>query len=151
MITFILINAQQRTVERQDFESFEQALPAVGLQPGQIDFGALTPTLHLAVYEFGLFQPKKATSYFHIGRRLYAGNAVMFETDEDGVTVSSTSRILDPTKGGAIIALEDGRATRLRFLTGDQAETAMQMGEIDRPQMSVNNVLLWQWPEPRKT
>jgi len=130
---FCIINATEFTVKMIDADDFNSALRAAGLQPGEVDFGALSRHLHIAVYEFGMYLPLLEQKFFSLGRNLYVGNAVLFACDDVGETVS-------------LPALPS-----VMFYKGaTEVERAIHRGEIDRPRVALNDAVLWQWPQPRR-
>lgn len=92
--------------------------------------------MEIVVYEFGLREPVEKHKYFSIGNVLYAGNAVIFAVGAEGETVDITDAQLH---------------TILSHTTfhhnAAAVEWNIQQGWIDRPQMLVNDELLWQWPQ----
>jgi hypothetical protein len=129
---FCIINPTELTAKMVDVEDFHAALKVAGLKQGQIDFGALSRYLHIAVYEFGLYLPLDQQKYFSLGRNLYIGNAVFFGSDDHGETINLPR--LPPV---------------MFYRDADAVERAIQRDEIDRPIVSVNGAVLWQWPQPR--
>jgi hypothetical protein len=133
---FGIIDAENRIAVIEDHADFRAALAAVGLRSGAIDFGGVSrhPIIQIVVYEYGLFVPRDQQHYFALNGRLYAGNAVLEQADDEG-------RAVDLEKMPAV-----------RFLpTGDDAENAIQKGLVPRPKMSRDGVVYWQWPQPRPT
>lgn len=132
---FGLVKATDRKAELADLPDFDAALRAVGLAPGHVDHGSLSPWLAYAVDEFGLFVPPEEQSYFALpGGALGAGNAVLYAVGDRGETVDLLQ--LPP----------------LRFYGRGrlEVERAITRCEVARPVMSVNGVVLWKWPEPRQ-
>jgi len=127
---FGLIDAKRRTAKIEDFADFNQALAAVGLQQGHIDFGQLTEHVHIAVWEYGLFAPTHAVQYFSIVRMLFAGNAVVYASDNTGATIDLP--MLPPV---------------MFFRDVEAVEQAITFGQVARPQTTVNGAVLWQWPD----
>lgn len=134
---FVLIDPAARSWQMADHPTLDEALRAVGLKPGQVDFGSLGMGISIVVDEFGLFADPAKTSYFALGRGLYAGNAVIFAASpHDGETIDVP------------LELMDGGPTP-RWLTAEGVEAAIQAGKIRRPQHTINNgPPTWQWPQP---
>lgn len=132
---FGIIDPRTKTAKVAEFASFDDALEAAGLKPGQIDFGALSRALSIVVYEYGLFEPMEQTDYFSIKRKLYAGNALIYATNEAGETIS-----LPPSKKFPVEVkfYDDGKA----------ALQAIEMEEIDQPSISIGDTVEWVWPQP---
>jgi hypothetical protein len=71
---------------------------------------------------------------FQIGRRLFAGNALLFAYEALGNTID----------------FEQIDNIGVTFFGGAAAvERAIAAGIIDRPTFSVNGETVWQWPQPR--
>lgn len=122
---FILI--RKGTIEHSECKDLDEALEKVDLAPGQVDFGNVTRHLNIVVYEFGLYS-EKVQHYFSIFKQLYVGNAVLFASDDVGNTVDITS---DPP----VMFYRDTL----------MVEEAIKRGAINRPQVSVNGNVIWQW------
>src|SRR5262245_37661642 len=127
---FLIIKAKEQKVEFVDLPNFDAALKATGLEKGRIDFGTLTPNIHIVVYEFGLLEPPADHSFVAIGRQVLAGNVLMFGSDDEGDT--------------ADIPLEKPPAISF-FPNSKAVEKSIQLGLVDRPQSTVNGVVTWQW------
>lgn len=112
-------------------EELRDALVQAGLDPSAVDHGSVTRSMGIVVYEFGLFQPTAETSYFSLGGRLYAGNAVLYGVNEMGETVD--------LKTLAIPYWLDTEA---------DVEAAIKAGLCPRPVMSINGDQYWNWPQP---
>lgn len=126
---FGLVNATESTVQTSEFEDLQAAAKALGLRMGAVDFGGLTPNLNLIVYEFGLFVDPDAQRFFAVGMQLYAGNAVIFQTNDAGDTVDLSEPL-----------------PLIRFFpTAKDVEQAISAGQIRRPQTAVNGQVTWQW------
>lgn len=128
---FGIIDAKRRTAAIGDYRDMEDAQRAAGLDPGAVDFGALSKHVHIVVWEYGLFAPTNAIHYFSVVGKLYAGNAVIFAADDSGRTIDLP--MLPPV---------------VFFQNADAVEKAIERGELQRPQMAVNGAVLWQWPDP---
>jgi hypothetical protein len=132
------IDAIAQRISVIEHGSFAAAKLACGL--GNVDSGALRHEpgvggTQIVVAAFGLFEPATLQSFFAVGPRLYAGNALLLACDGAGNTVDIH---------------EDLSILPVRFFdTAGQVERAIRRGEIARPTMSVNGATLWQWPDPR--
>jgi hypothetical protein len=134
-ILFAIVNPEHGTVICDRYKDATEAVKAASLQPGQVDHGTLTHNLAIIVYEFSLKQPPHEQHFFRIGHNLYAGNAVLYSYNEMGETVDLHIR------SGSL-------SNRLRFKfyqSIDEIESDIATGELNRPQMSVNGEVLWQW------
>lgn len=127
---FGIIKPKDVKTEIVDVASMDYALKLAGLTRGQTDHGHIAQNLHVVVYEFGLFVPPEETAYFAIGSSMGAGNAVLYATDERGETV-------------------DLKAMPPVFFFGsvEAIEQAIRVGQINRPEIRMNNELLWAWPQ----
>jgi hypothetical protein len=104
----------------------------------KVDHGVVAPPdyrhhpigIAIIVDEFSLFKMPTEQRYFAIGRRLYAGNAVLYGYDSAGETHD----------------LPHMPAPMFMTLLG--IEEAIASGQIDRPSMFVNGEQVWQWPDP---
>lgn len=105
---------------------------------GGVDHGVVIPAhavpgrlgVAIVVDQFSLYVPPEHQRYFVIGRHLYAGNAVLYGFNEEGMTV-------DLPMMPVVV-----------FITRSGIEEAIQAGQIDRPMMAINDVKLWEWPNP---
>lgn len=82
----------------------------------------------IVVDQFSLYVPPEHQRYFTIGRRLYAGNAILYGYNEEGMTVDLP---LMPV---------------VVFITRAGIEAAIRAGSIDRPTMTANDEKIWEWP-----
>jgi hypothetical protein len=130
---FVMIDPKQRTVSTIDVASIEDAMRTAGLTPGRVDFGAITRNLSYVVYEFGLFTPASEQHYAAVGNTLIAGPCVMFGVGEEGETLDLVQALAPPV---------------LFFRDAAEVEVAIAAGQIRRPEMAVNNEVLWHWPQP---
>jgi hypothetical protein len=133
---FMIIETELRTIRNVDAESLDDVIAMAGLKRGAIDFGALTPYMSIIVGEYAMFVPAERQSYVAIGDHLYAGNAVVFGVDHGGATTDIE-----------ITAHAFGSACR--FMRGEQqVENAIKANAVERPQISVDGNVIWQWPQP---
>lgn len=129
MKRYMLVDADKRTTDdTRYFEDYKAALLAVGLKPMEVDFGNVTARHSVIVYEYGLKQPISETKYFAIGRQLFAGNAVLFFSDDMGETVD-----WHPLP----------RDLPIRFVNDPELE--IKIGTLVRPAMRVNGEVVWEW------
>lgn len=129
MSKYLLI--RKGTTELMDCADFKVALAAVGLEQGRVDFGTLTMRpvcLTVVVYEFGLLEPPEQHHFFSIGNGLFAGNAVVYQCNEEGETVDITH--VPPV---------------LHYRDCVEAERAVVAGQVRRPETAVNGRVMWQW------
>jgi hypothetical protein len=133
---FGLIQPAIRRATIADFADIQAAQRSVGLSPGEVDFGGV-PTvderrLHIVVFEFSFFVPAHAQNYFAIGGSPYAGAAVLFASDIDGATIDLAPP-LPPIEF---------------FDDAQQFEAAIKLGAVIRPEIKINGMRVWAWPEP---
>jgi len=126
---FGIVKPRTREGYTVECETLRDAELVAELDPGAVDHGVVADGIGIVVYEFGLFVPPVDQSYFAIGGRLYAGNAVLYGFHEDGETA-------DLVRLPQISMLSDYRAV----------ERAIAERRIVRPEMSVNGKVMWQWP-----
>lgn len=138
MTAYGIIDPFTRHIALLQCESFEVALRAAGLKPGEVDFGNVTPRLTVVVYEYSLVDRKQSQRFFALfpgGRGdlgiLFGGGAVLFQTDDTGATVD-----LDPPDWLALTEFYDD---------GHDADWAIRKGRVDRPRQSINGVICWEW------
>lgn len=131
---FGIIDPVAKSAKVKKFASFDDALDAAGLKPGEIDFGQLGPGLSIVVYEYGLFVPMAQTAYFAISGRLFAGTALIHAINEMGETVSLSSKTFPVD----ITYFEDGAA----------ALRAIEADEIAQPSIAIGKETIWVWPQP---
>jgi hypothetical protein len=131
------IDVENCSTTTVDHENLDAAKRACGLR--NVDFVTLTHTrgvggVQIVVDEFGLYAPVNQQRYFSIGRRLFAGNALLFAYEALGNTID----------------FEQIDNIGVTFFGGAAAvERAIAAGIIDRPTFSVNGETVWQWPQPR--
>jgi hypothetical protein len=133
---FGIIDPQTTRVEFVDAADLNKAKIAAGLDPDRVDHGIVWRDFQIGgtsivVYEFGLYLPRDRARYFAIGRSLFAGPAVLYGFDAAGETV-------DLRELPAVFFFRDA----------DEVERAIGTGQIGRPVMSMNDQILWRWPEP---
>lgn len=133
MTTFGLLRANLFSFVLAQFENLEEAERAIGLNPGQVDHGQLTRGISYVCYEFGLYLPPHQTFYAAIGTKLIVDRAVFYAVNQVGETVDLQSL---PT----VAYYGRGRA---------RVEAAIEAGVVERPCIKVNNLLIWEWPDPR--
>ena len=137
---FGIIDPKACTVDVIDFKDTLAAYTLAGLDPNQTDHGVLMSlpngALCFVVYEFGFYVPADRQHYFAFGPRLVAGNAVAYQVDAFGYTVSMApgiaARIIKPTW----------------FKSAADVEAAIAAGTVSRPEVSINGEVIWAWPNP---
>lgn len=128
---FILIKPVDTKVDIIEAANFDEAKARAGLDG--VDFGTLGRDLSICIHEAGLLQ-ELGQGYFSVGRRLYAGEAVIFAFDDQGDTVD-----IEPND---VFEIQNN----IRFYANaEEAEQAIGKGRIDRPQNAVNGKVLWRW------
>lgn len=133
---FAIVDAFARTITIEDHKDIQDAMALVDLKSIHVDHGVVTQArpvgLAIIVHEFGLFRDVNEQAYFSIGRQLFAGNAVLYGYDKRGETVDIPG------------------TPRVVFLQNIAAvERNIQLGMVQRPEISVNGVVMWRWPDPR--
>jgi hypothetical protein len=131
---FGIIDPRACTFTVRDFADVDAAELAAGLTPGAVDHGTVARRVGIIVSEYGLYEHPAAQHYFSIDRRLYAGPAVLYQTDSRGVTID----------------LEfGGRWFGTWYANADAIEEAIAAGKIDRPQVGIGDAVVWRWPAPK--
>lgn len=131
-IKYGVISPYTRQFYVMEARDLDTAKRAAGLKPLETDHGRVTDNLFIVVYEYGLTDPKPDQAYFCLFGNLYAGGAVLYQIDERGATVDFEP---DPELIDSI-----------RFYgSANEAELAIRMGFVRRPQTSVNGVVCWEW------
>ena len=128
---FQIIKPKTKECPTFDGKDVREAAVAAGLELNQVDHGMIHRKLGIMVYEFSLFVPPAEQSYFSLGGRLYAGNAVLYSIDDRGETVDMKHFVVPHW-------LPDREAV----------EKMIAAKACARPQMAVNGEVLWRWPEP---
>ena len=133
---FVVIDARLRIVvpiAANSGEIYELA----GLDTFHVDHAVVARSpetgigIAIAVHEHGLFQPPADCFYFSVGRKMYAGNAVLYAFDGAGRTIDM------PAQPPPVMFYRSHR----------ELEAAIERGEIDRPQTLINNIVVWRWPD----
>jgi hypothetical protein len=126
---FAIIDVNDKTVVPVECPDLVVAQTMVGLK--KVDHGVVAPGIGIVVDEFGLYVPPDKQSYFAIFGRLYAGHGVLYAFNKGGESVD-------------LIAIPP-----VLFMPGAAAvERCIELGTVQRPQISVNGVVTWQWPDP---
>jgi hypothetical protein len=140
---YIVIDVTKQVITLQQFKELSDALKYAGLAQGEVDWSGMGHTadgrhVTLMAYEFGL-RPDMAgdrlpSKYCRIGNQMYAGNLVLFAADKEGDNADMTDVDLAFLKR-QIEWLPDAAA----------CEMAIEDGRVQRPQMSVNGEVMWEW------
>lgn len=131
---YVIVKPKTREVYANNFDTIQDAMVDAGLEPHAVDMGVLARGLGYVVYEYGLFDPPSQTSYCGIAGRLIPGPTVLYGFDEAGETID----------------LRRSEIPDVAFYLGvNDVEAAIDRNEIERPEISVNGAVLWQWPQPR--
>jgi len=130
---FGIIDPRSARAEIIDAPDWYTAGKEVGIVAGQTDHGLIVRDksggLGYFVYEFGMFVPDQR--YCSIGRILIAGSAVLYEFDGEGES------------------MDLGEMPPVVFYGNDeQVENAIAAGHVERPQVKINDVVFWTWPDP---
>lgn len=133
---FGILDPEKLTFELVEAANGHAAYKLARLHPMKTDHGTLmrlpnAGLINYVCYEFAFFVPVTKQHYCAIGDRLIAGRAVIYQTNRHGYTID----------------LDGWRITPTWFGSADQVETAIAAGVVNRPMLSVNGELLWQWPQ----
>jgi hypothetical protein len=126
---FATIDVDHTQVTVVDGPNLEAVQIVMGLD--KVDHGVVAPGIGIVVDEFGLYTPTDKQSYFAIFGRLYAGNAVLYGFNRQGESVDLLT--LPPV---------------LFMPSAAAVERNIELGIVHRPQITVNGVVTWQWPDP---
>lgn len=132
----ILIDPYNESVSYVNVDGVDSIRKAARIDGG-LDYGNLGGSLTIWVYEFGLVRYVPGMRYFALhDRQLRAGRAVITAYDGWGETIDVPD------------TLPPGHWLGVRYL-GDReaAILAVESGEVDRPQVKVNGVVVWSWPD----
>ena len=127
---FAIIEPATQAVIPAECNDIRDAMALAGL--GHVDHSVIMPGLGIALYGFGLLALPAEQSYFAIHGRLYAGNAVLYAFNKAGETVS---------------LLQCGMPDVMFMPDADAVEHNIALGLVERPQITVNGLITWQWPE----
>jgi hypothetical protein len=139
---FVIIKPAERTVEDVEAAEPHDVFERVGLERLRTDSGIIgRPSekhagVGIFVFEFGMFIDPAEQHYFAFGSKLFAGNAVLYGFDEAGETID-------------VLPAKNIRSIITWFSDCHAVEHAIRTGQITRPQLVVNGVKEWQWPERR--
>jgi hypothetical protein len=128
---FGIVNPFIQRARLLDCKNEVWAVRASGIK-GEVDHGMVHRGLAIIVYEYSLFTPIDVQAYFAIGHKLYAGHAVLYAVNENGETIDLP---MTPP---------------IKFLpNASDVERAIASGIIERPTISINGAVLWQWPQDK--
>lgn len=127
-----IIDPKTGRVELMAFESVTAAIEAAGLRPMHVDMGLLLPGVAYVVYEFALFVPPAEQHYARIGRTLLAGPAVLHGVSSSGETVDLVRGLLPPV---------------VFYVRRDAIEQDIRAGILNRPEILIDGLAVWSWPE----
>lgn|SRR5262245_22479141 len=137
MTKMFAVDAERRTIKAINVHDVSAAYRPLGLKAGEVDFGTICQDdqclLSIVVYEYGLFVPPESQNFFSIGDQLFAGNAVIFLASRE------TGEAIDLDIPPPICF----------YRSHVEVEGAIRSGSLQRPEMRVNNQLLWVWPQQR--
>jgi hypothetical protein len=132
MAIFVVIDAKRKVVHKVNCENLATAQRIADVPWRETDHGVVRPGIGITVYEFGMYVSPSEQHYFGLEGKLYAGNAVLYGFDP----------------GGYERDMVDVPVVMF-FDNAEHVEKAIKDKVIERPQMSVNGEVLWQWPNPR--
>ena len=132
------IDAAAHKLDVFSAETWIEAEHHCGLESGRTDHGVImndrTGGIAIVVAEFGLYVPPLNQHYFAIGDRLFAGNALIYAFGEAGETVD----------------FDDVERLTIRwFESGHDVARALARGDLIKPQIVLNGMVVWEWPQPR--
>jgi hypothetical protein len=132
---FVTVEPQFHRVTLGDFADLHSAERAIGLEPLKTDHGVVMRTeeraIGIVIFEFAFFVPPEQQFYFAIEHRLYAGNCVLYAFNPQGETID-----FDPP------------LPFFRWFDDNiDVEAAILQGSVARPQLKLNDQLIWSWPE----
>jgi hypothetical protein len=134
---FVIVDPKQRTIKTVDCADIIEAQDLAGL--GDVDHGMIgrNPKGGIAycIGDQSMFEPSPAQqSYCGLAGRLMAGPLVLYAFDERGETKD----------------LRRSEVPDVQWYLGvNDVEAAIDRNEIARPIIAVNDIILWQWPQPR--
>ena len=132
---FFAIKPAQCAVETIEASEPYEAYKTLGLDQLRVDHGVVARFddgggVGIVVYEFSLFEPINEQRWFSILGQLFGGNALLYGFDASGETCGFD---LPPP----VVFYRDAH----------EVETAIASGQIKRPQIKVNENVIWQWPD----
>lgn len=139
---YIAIDAAKGTVDflhikvLDSDDNFQKALNKVGLKSHEVDFGGVPGTrrLNLVVYEYGLLEKPDSQHFFSLRDQLYAGSVLIHRFSDNGITIDCTEEDLQYLRN------------EVRFYAdADAVEQAIQAGEVQRPNITIDGVPFWIW------
>jgi hypothetical protein len=142
MTTFCLIRPAERLVALAEAPSAAAACESIGLDPAGVDHGVVLRGadgggLGIIVGEWSLMQDSVDGQYWSLERQLFNGPAVLYVYGLQGETLSM--------RHGTLRSIQVG----VRWLgTATEAERAVAAGDVQRPQQSVNDEVIWEWKGP---
>jgi|SRR5579863_234555 len=147
MPVFALIDPKARSIDLEDFPSYDLALDKVGLKAGSVDFGTVAQwkdgrNLSIIVYEWSLMD-SDPEAYFACNGRLYNGPAVMYMSDAEGETIDFSPALAEHFKADC--------SHFLWLSSVEAAEKAIMENKVIRPQTAINGVPTWQWNKPKES
>lgn len=133
---FIVIDPARCEVKMIEKKNLDDALRATGLRLSKVDFATLFVGddgwgLEIVVYETGLRESPSKHRFFSLGECLFAGSAIIFAFNAKGDTVTLPDIIRNPP------------VTFYRSYR--EVEAAIQRGELQRPQITANGKVVWEW------
>lgn len=133
---FIVIDPARCEVKVIEKKDLNGALRATGLRLSRVDFATLFVGddgwgLQIVVYEKGLRESPSKHRFFSLGESLFAGSAIIFAFNNKGDTVTLPDIMRNPP------------VTFYRSYR--EAEAAIRRGELQRPQITANGKVVWEW------
>ena len=141
MIFVVTVDPAAKVAERIEVENATHAYAPMRLNPFHLDGGVLFPVepaggVAFVVGMFAMYEPADAQRYFSVGPRLLAGNAVLYQFDGNGQSISFDEELMAQ------------RTVPTWYDTAADVEAAIAAGAIIRPTMTGPEGVIWQWPEP---
>ena len=125
---YATIDPEKQRVRVIEAETLDAAMVSAGLGDVGHDHGLVGNHIGIFVYEYGLYEPPERQHYFAIGRKLFAGKALLYRYGIRGETINLTE-CPEPQFFASVAAIE----------------AAIAAGKIDRPETSINGKVTWQW------
>jgi len=135
---FYAIKPADCAVETIEAKEPYEAYKALGLDRMGVDHGTVARFddgggVAIVVYEFSLFVPVDDQRWYSILGQLFGGNALLYGYDAHGETCEF-----------------DTPPPIVFYPNAQEVEKAIERGEVKRPQIAVNQNVLWRWPEPHE-
>ena len=125
---FAIIEPSAQAVIPAECNDIRDAMALAGL--GHVDHSVIMPGLGIALYEFGLLALPAEQSYFATVGFMLATRCLAFNK-----------------AGEAVSLLQCGMPDVMFMPDADAVERNIALGLVERPQITVNGLITWQWPD----